>query len=195
MTLPKKIHLREELLSARGLEVPESAFRVGVHKFDPKPFSVGGPSSRMREKHYGKEVQEISLQGFLENPLQPSIYGVASQRSPEMANFFCAYLAQEFMQRTHGSNKVLWVRGHQISKDVIVPDTVTMLVLSGLTPNTPKFILDKVANMLDRYDTIPRVVSIVGEDPITFFALYLYTTVHRVFFHTDRAVAREVEVV
>ena len=42
---------------------------------------------------------------------------------------------------------------------------------------------------------MPIVVSITGEDPVTFFATSLYTKVHRVFFHTDNRVSREVEVV
>lgn len=195
MTLPKKIQLRDDLFAQRGLDVPESAFRVGAFKFDPRPFSVGGPSSRMREKHYGKEIQEVSLQGFLDNPVRPYIYGVASQSNQEVSTMFAAYLAQEFLARSHSSNRAMWLRGHKLIRDQVIPDTVQLLVISGLTPNTPKFILDRVTNLIDQHDRMPIVVSITGEDPVTFFATSLYTKVHRVFFHTDNRVSREVEVV
>lgn len=193
--IPRKLSLRIDYLQEKGIDVQESSFRMNDIKFEPKPFMVGGPNSRMVEKKFSKEAQDISLQGFLNNPHQPVVYGVSSQSNHHLSLFFTAFLVQEFLRLTHGSNKVTWLRGYQLAKDNVVPESTRLLVLTGLTPNSSKYTLEQVANKLDRFDHIPRIVCLTGADPITFFATSLYYKVDRIFFHTDRTVNREVEVV
>jgi len=194
IALPRKFALKEEVFASRGISLPESTFRLGEIKYAPKSFAVGGPSSRMRERTFTRETQDQSLIGFLRQPSQAIVYGVSSQSDHAHSLLVTAWLAQEFMRLTHASNRVVWLRGHQLSNPPPIPEATRLLVISGLTPNTPKFVLDKVCNLLDKMDTIPRIVSITGEDPITFFALSLYYRVDRVYFHAGDNVSREVEI-
>lgn len=192
--LPKRLSLKAELLSQRGLNIQESIYRHNDLKYEPRTFVVGGPNSRMREKKYARDVQDVSLQGFLQNPHQPIVYGVSSQSDHTISLFFAAYLTQEFLRLTHQSNRVEWMRPHDLFQRKNIPDTTTLLVITGLSPVSSKQTLERVANLLDQWDHIPRIVSITGDDPITFFNTSLYYRVDRVFFHTNSAVVREVEV-
>jgi hypothetical protein len=192
--LPRKLTFKEESFSQRGIHLPESVFRISEVKYQPRQFVVGGGNSRMKEKTYQREVQDRSLLGFLNQPTQPIVYGVSTQSDHAHSLYVAAYLAHEFMKNTHGSNRVTWLRGHQLFNQPTIPETTALLVITGLTPNTPKFTLDKVANLLDKWDHIPRIVSITGEDPITFFALSLYYRVDRIYFHAGNSVSREVEI-
>lgn len=192
--LPKRLSLKAELLSQRGLNIQESIYRHNDLKYEPRTFVVGGPNSRMREKKYARDVQDVSLQGFLQNPHQPIVYGVASQSDHTISLFFAAYLTQEFLRLTHQSNRVEWMRPHELFQRKNIPDTTTLLVITGLSPASSKTTLERVATLLDQWDHIPRIVSITGDDPITFFNTSLYYRVDRVFFHTNSAVVREVEV-
>lgn len=194
IALPKKLVFKEELFAQRGIVLPESTFRIGEVRYQPKQFVVGGPNSRMKEKTYGRDKQDQSLLGFLNHPTQPIVYGVASQSDHAHSLYVTAYLAHEFLKSTHGSNRVTWLRGHQLFQQPTIPETTSLLVLTGLTPNTPKFTLDKVTNLLDKWDHIPRIVSITGEDPITFFTLSLYYRLDRMYFHGGDSVSREVEI-
>lgn len=195
VSLPRKFVIKEEGFLQRGIVLPESTFRLGDVKYAPRTFVVGGPNSRMKEKTYTKEVQDQSMRGFLHNPNQPIVYGVASQSDHAHSLLVTAFLVQEFMRLTHASNRIVWLRGHQLFNPPHIPENTSLLVLTGLTPNTPKYTLDKVTNLLDKWDNIPRIVSITGEDPITFFALSLYYRLDRMYFHAGNAVSREVEVV
>ena len=192
--LPRKLVFKEELFSQRGIHLPESTFRVGEVRYAPKSFVVGGPNSRMKEKTYPKEVQDQSLLGFLRHPLQPIVYGVSSQSDHAHSLYVTAYLAHEFLRATHASNRVSWLRAHQLFNPPIHENT-SLLVITGLSPNTPKFTLNQVANLLDKWDHVPRIVSITGEDPISFFALSLFYRLDRLYFHTNSAVSRDVEII
>lgn len=194
VSLPRKMSLKPELLTQRGLNIQESVYRHNDVKYEPRTFMVGGPNSRMREKKYEREVQDVSLLGFLQNPLQPIVYGVSSQSDHTLSLFFAAYLVQEFLRLTHQSNRVEWIRPSEIFQKRNIPDTTKLMVITGLSPVSTKPTLERVAWLLDAWDHIPRIVSITGEDPITFFHTSLYYKVDRVFFHTNNAVLREVEV-
>jgi hypothetical protein len=194
ITLPKRLSLKPDLLAQRGLRIQESVYRHNDVKYDPRTFIVGGANSRMREKRYDREVQDVSLQGFLQNPLQPIVYGVSSQSDHSLSLFFSAYLVQEFLRLTHQSNRIEWMRPYDLFQRKNIPDTTKLLVITGLNPVSSKSTLERVSSLLDEWDNIPRIVSITGEDPITFFNTSLYYKVDRVFFHTNNAVMREVEV-
>ena len=149
----------------------------------------------MKEKIYNPSVQEVSLAGFLANPLQPVVYGVGSQSSPMEANYFAGFLVQKFCELTHPSNTAQWLRPSDVLSDNPVRPSSSLIVISGLTLNTPSWRLSKVSDILDEYDSIPRIVVVTGTDPITFFATKLFYKVDRVFFHDDQAVKRNVEVI
>jgi hypothetical protein len=149
----------------------------------------------MNEKVYNPSAQIQSLSGYLKNPLYPAVYGVSSQSNPSTSLYFAAYLVQKFCELTHSSNYVQWIRPSDILDGNTVRNSPSLLVISGLTPNTPSFRLDKVFQILDEWDSIPRIVVMTGADPITYFATRLHYKVDRIFFHDESVAKRDVEVV
>jgi hypothetical protein len=193
--LPTRIQLKqpETFFAERGIRVPQAIYRQQPFRFKPQTFAVGG--SRMKEKIYNPSVQEMSLQGFVQNPLQPVVYGVGAQSDPLIANYFAAFLVQKFCENTHASNIVQWLRPSDVLGEDTIRPSSSLVVVSGLSPNTPEWRRSKVADLLDENDGIPRIVVITGEDPITYFATRLFYKVDRVFFHDENAVKRNVEVI
>lgn len=195
MEAPSRILLKnpETFFDERGIRVPRMVNRQAPFKFRPNTFTVGG--KKMNEKVYNPSAQIQSLTGYLKNPLSPIVYGVGSQSNPSMALYFAAYLVQKFCEITHSSNYVQWVRPSDILNESTVRNSPSLLVISGLTPNTPSYRLDKVFQLLDEWDNIPRIVVVTGEDPITYFATRLHYKLDRIFFHDENVAKREVEVV
>lgn len=195
MEVPSKILIKNPLtfFDERGIRVPRMLARQTPFRFQPQPFSVGGRT--MNEKLYNPSVQTVSLKGFLANPLSPFVYGVGSQSSPSHSLYFAGFLVQKFCELTHGSNYVQWVRPSDIIDGNTIRSSPSMIVISGLTPNTPAYRLDKVFQLLDEWDSIPRIVVLNGEDPVTFFATRLHYKLDRVFFYDEGVAKRSIEVI
>lgn len=195
MESPNKIVVRhpETFFDERGIRVPRLVFRQEPFRFKPSTFTVGG--RKMVEKTYNPSTQLVSLSGYLKSPLSPIVYGVSSQSNPSIALYFAAFLVQRFCELTHASNYVQWIRPSDFIDNGTVRNSPSLIVISGLTPNTPTYRLDKVFQLLDEWDNVPRIVVMTGEDPITYFATRLFYKVDRVFFHDENVSRREVEVV
>jgi len=184
-----KVQVKErDFFIQRGIRVPDLVFRQQPFRFRPQSFTVYGP--RMQEKLYDASLQNISLHGFLQAPLMPVVYGVSSQSNPARSNYMAAFLVQKFCEATHGSNSVQWIRPADNLNSDIVRGSPSLLVISGLTPNTPSFRLDRVYQLLDEWDHIPRIVVMSGEDPLTFFSTRLFYKVDRIYFHDEGIVQR-----
>ena len=56
----------------------------------------------------------------------------------------------------------------------------SMLILSNITPNSSAFKLEKVRDMLEFYDNIPRIVVINDTDPVTFLNHKLHYTANHI---------------
>ena len=195
METPSRIVIRrpETFFDERGIRVPRLVFKQQPFKFRPMTFTVGG--RKMVEKNYNPSVQVVSLAGYLKNPLSPIVYGVSSQSNPSTALYFAAYLVQRFCELTHASNYVQWIRPSDVIDGNVVRNSPSLIVISGLTPNTPSYRLDKVFQLLDEWDNIPRIVVMTGEDPITYFATRLFYKVDRIFFHDEEVAKRDIEVI
>lgn len=195
--MAEKILLRERgKFLAKGINIPEYVWRTKPFAFAPATFGVS--NERLNEKLIGPEVQKKSLASFIDNPLAPCIYGVASAPSDDRAKYFAAYLVQQFVQNVPPSkNRILWHYLYADFKNPLIAndEQPSLLVITGLTPNSTPPKLEKARDLLEHYCDIPRIVVIAGEDPITFFASRLYFKLTHLFFHCDSIVKRTVQTV
>ena len=71
----------------------------------------------------------------------------------------------------------------------------SLLVITGLTPNSTPVKLEKARDLLEKHSNIPRIVVMAGEDPITFFMTRLYYSVNSIYYHSSALVKQRVEIV
>lgn len=198
MSVRTTIKLRpHEFFLERGVEVPAVLWREPPFRFAPEAFGTVNP--RLEEKIFMPAEQENSLANFLANPHDPIVYGVGSAPSDAKAKVFAAFLAQKFLELSHPSNTVQWVScgmfAHSDKFRDVFHRTPSLLIVTGLSPNSSNYKLDVVCELLEQNSHIPRIVVIAGEDPISFLFGRMSYHVHRIFFHSTALVKRKVEVI
>lgn len=195
--MSERISIRDrKKFLAKGVLIPEFVWKARPFVFSPLPFGV--ESERLNAKIYGPEVQRKSLESFRENPHAPCTYGVASAPSDDVAKYFAAYLVQQFILNSPPSkNNIIWHHLYANFKNPLIEnqESPSLLVLTGLTPNSTSLKLEKARDLLEYYSDIPRIVVIAGEDPVTFFATKLYYKLTHIFFLSSSLVKRKIETV
>lgn len=192
-----KIHIKlknRDKFLVRGVDVPGYIWQERPFHFDPQDFAVGG--DRLNEKIFNAGVQTDSLNRFLDNPRAPSVYGVASAPNDMKAKYFAAYLVQHYLENSPPNMTAHWetLYGNSFSNAALDKEP-SLLVITGLCPNSSSTKLEKARDLLERHAHIPRIVVIAGEDPVTFFATRLYSPVNNMFFSSAALCKRKVEVV
>lgn len=177
----------------RGIDIPGHVWQERPFNFNPVDFAVGG--DRLKEKIYPGEIQLQSLKRFTDDPCKSSIYGCSSAPSDQRAKYFAAFLVQTFLSLAPPNVSVRWESLTSSFDNPALNSEPSLLVMSGLTPNSTPVKLEKARDLLEKHCSIPRIVVIAGEDPITFFSTRLYSSVNNIFFHSSALVKRVVEVV
>ena len=187
-----KLKAREKFL-IRGVDVPGYIWQERPFTFAPQDFAVGG--ERLHEKIYDSEVQTNSLARFLDKPTAPHVYGVASSPSDARAKYFAAFLVQTFLEKAPPNLVVKWeaLYGNTFANPALDLEP-SLIVITGLSPNSSNTKLEKARDLLEKHSSIPRIVVLAGEDPITFFATRLYSPIHNLYFHSASTVKRRVEI-
>lgn len=186
---------RSKFLS-KGVFIPESIWRTKPFTFSPITFGVN--TEKLTDKLVGPDVQRKSLQNFIDAPYAPWIYGIASAPSDDIAKYFAAYLVQQFILHSPPSrNTISWHHLYSDFKNSLIEndEKPSLLVITGLTPNSTSPKLEKARDLLEHFDNIPRLVVIAGEDPITFFATRLHYKLTNLFFSSSSLVKRKIEAV
>lgn len=57
-------------------------------------------------------------------------------------------------------------------------DEPTLLIMTNLTPRSSNVKYEKVRDLIERHSTIPKIIVIAGEDPISFAATRLHVPCH-----------------
>lgn len=198
MSTHRQIKLKpREFFENRGVEIPLSLWRESPFRFDPQPFALS--TAKFEEKIYSESIQEDSLSGFIADPFEPSIYGVASAPNDSKAKLFAAYLVQQFLEHSHPSNTVLWLSMAMYNNQDKVREafsrTPSLLVITGISPNSNNYKLDVLKELLDHHENIPRIVVVSGEDPISFLFGRMYVACNRVFFYSSPLVKRQIQII
>lgn len=194
---PQLLRIRlkpREFFLQKGIDIPGSVWARAQFPFKPQPFGIGG--DRLHEKLFDPSVQSASLDRFLEDPARPLVYGVSSAPDDTTAKYFAAFLVQSYLEAVHASQaQVLWARLDSGYENKFVNQEPSLLVITGLCPNSTVVKLEKARDLLEQNSHIPRIVVVAGEDPITFFKTRLYYPIHNLFFHSNEIVKRKVEVI
>lgn len=187
-----KLRARDRFLQ-RGVEVPGYIWQERPFHFNPLPFAVGG--DRMNERIFNPEIQLESLSRWRENPTKNIIYGVASAPSDLRAKYFAAFLVQVYINNAPPNTSIRWEPLYSSFNNPALMAEPSLLIITGLTPNSTPVKLEKARDLLEKHSGIPRIVVVSGEDPVTFFSTRLYSSLNSLYFHSSDLVKRTVEVV
>lgn len=148
----------------------------------------------MKPKRVTKLSQLEHWNNLLEKPFAtPYLYIISSSPNDGKAKQAAAYfmeqasrkqLAGKFPRSTRGRQTPLW---HMITgsfqdrlRDGVSHDQPSMLIISNVTVNSSNVKLEKLRDLLEQFNHIPRVVVYTGEDPVTFANTKLFLPVNHV---------------
>jgi hypothetical protein len=145
-------------------------------KWDPVGFQV--ESDRLEAKLYPASVQQTSLEAFTRNPKQPMNYFVAGSPDDKDARYFAAYLAQIHMEALGLSAHVRWESVIGNFQNPALDEEPSLLIMTNLTPRSSNLKYEKARDLIERHSTIPKIIVVAGEDPISFAATRLFVPCH-----------------
>jgi len=161
-------------------------------KWEPTAFVI--EHERMEHKIIEASVQEQSLERWVLNPKAPMTYIVAGSPDDEVAKYFAAYLVDVHRQRLGVNSDVVWepvFNGYDnpILKSVTQP---SLIVLSNLSVKSNHLKYDKAKDVIERFATIPKIVIVAGEDPISFAAQRLHVPAHGIAYFANAKASKNV---
>lgn len=181
-------------VSKRMIEkLPKSfAFTRTRLKWEPTAFVI--ENERMENKIIEASVQELSLERWVANPKAPMTYIVAGSPDDEMAKYFAAYLADIHVQRLGINSDVVWEPvfngfDNPIIKSVTMP---SLIVLTNLSVKSNHLKYDKAKDVIERFSSIPKIVVVAGEDPISFAAQRLHVPAHGIAYFANAKASKNV---
>lgn len=117
---------------------------------------------------------------LLINPLRGNpIVGIGSMVTDDRAKFLAmSFMDEAIDQMKKGSHRgkllPVWHRvmgGYQDElRDSKERKNISMLIIANVGPDSTPQKIEKVRDLLERYDHIPRIVVVNGSDPVSFFA-------------------------
>lgn len=179
---------RQTLLKSRGVD--GGCFASARNKFDVNDSIVRMKPEikNIMNKGISVKKQLNSLSRLLANPLRGApVIGIGSFPTDNRAklvalNIMDAAIRVQTEEKKNrklaGKNYPKWHRvygglGDPI-RDKAEWDNPTMLILSNIGTDSTAMKIEKVRDLLVKYDSIPRIVVVHGCDPMKFFAEKLY---------------------
>lgn len=145
-------------------------------KWDPISFAL--ESTRLENKLIDSSVQIKSLEAFRENPKRAMTYIVSGNPDDKEARYFAGYLAQLHSEGLGINADVRWETIVGNFENPGLREEPTMLVITNLTPRSSNLKYEKTRDLIERHSSIPKVIVVAGEDPLSFAATRLYTPCH-----------------
>lgn len=176
---------RMRLLRSRGIDgyafsLARNPFVVedSVVRIEPK--AVEWLPENCDVKSISVKKQIASLDALLAHPLKGNgITCISSYPSDTRAKLLAANIVDRAIElqikgAVRGKAYPLWHRLYGGFNDPLRDnrelDPCSMLVLTNIGPDSTPQKLEKLRDLLERYDNIPKVVVVNGTDPVTFFA-------------------------
>lgn len=202
--MPRIIKLSEGIvknLIGRGL--PKDIVRSRPYTLDQHVISIDSQVEGMRARRLPKKRQIAYVERFIERPfLGPIVFSIASFPNDGKAKLLAAHL-MEATYKAHISGKFRATRSKQLplwhtltgSYYDILRDSKelrpSLLILSNITSMSTPVKLEKLRDLLELYNDIPRVIVSTNEDPITFSNTMLLLPIN---YACYLATARKVEI-
>jgi len=190
IALPKRF---DHLCALHNVVVPGPVYAQAPFFFAPPPFGIG--NERLKDRIISEAVQENSLDGFLEDPTAPSLYVAASEPDGGAASLFAAFLLSHYLKSVRNCRPI-WHRMHQHTQELVRNEVpCSFLIVSGVYPTMTPYRMERLRDLLEYYDSIPRIVVLSGEDPLTFCYTKLHLKPTHIFFKPAGGFKKKVEVV
>jgi hypothetical protein len=186
-----------------SIEIPSWVWRQGSFRFKPTPFAP--TSERLTKTIIDPSKQMRAYASWRSDPtmFDGSIYFCASEPNDQYAAYFAVHLVQLWLKHTEKTNRVPYVRwvtcqapDWHIGRSIIEDSApCELLIISNLTPNSSRSRLERVRDLTLACSSIPVILVIAGEDPISFGTQRLHLPVNALFFHSGQLIKRQVEVI
>lgn len=160
----------------RGLRNQLGTYDRRALTWDPIAFQI--ESHRLQGKICEAAIQQHSLDTFRGNPRRAMTYIVAGNPDDKDARYFAGYLAQIHLNTMGLQAHIKWDTVVGTFGNPAMDEQPTMLILTNLTPRSSNLKYEKVRDLIERHSTIPKVIVVAGEDPISFAATRLHTPCH-----------------
>lgn len=151
------------------------------------------PGSRV--KSIGTRRQSDMLTDLLENPLRGNpIIAIGSHPSDQRAKLLAvnimyrAILYQDKFYATQRGRQEypLWHKVYGGLRDELrddgLPGRPSMLIYSNIDVHSTNYKLEKLRDLLEKYNDVPRVVIVAGCDPVEFFGTKIHLSVSKAFY-------------
>lgn len=174
----KGVTLHVDLKVLKNVAVPNLG--ISSLKFKPKAFMVESP--RLDGRIVESEAQVLGYLQFVANPGLPMTYVCAGNPDDVKARFFAAHLAA-----THAKHllalgrtpRIVWEQLYGgFDNPAMRHDDLTMLVIDNLSAIPNKVKNDKVRDLIAKHRSIPKVLVVSGEDPVSFAATRIFSPAH-----------------
>ena len=176
---------RVRLMKTRGVDgyafsLARSPFVVEdcLTRIEPKQVEWLPESFDLKSISVKKQI--AALDSLLNHPLKGSgITCITSFPSDVRAKVIAANIVnraidQQIKGAVRGKAYPLWHRLYGGFNDTLRDakdlDPCSLLVLTNIGPDSTQQKLEKLRDLLERYDSIPKIVVVNGSDPVTFFA-------------------------
>lgn len=170
----------QKQLIARGL--PRDILRARPFDLPQYVSTFSSQVEGLRVRRVQKQVQLSKFEALSANPLsQPYVYIVSSSPNDGKAKQVAMYLMQRALMAVAAGNiprsaigrqAPLWhtITGswNDVLRDRPQEHSPGMLVLSNVTNLSTNVKLEKLRDLLELYNSVPRIIVISGEDPLTF---------------------------
>ncbi len=139
-------------------------------------------SPRLDGRIVESDPQLQSYWAFVDNPTSPMTYVCAGNPDDVKARFFAAHLAVIHTQYMLGQARTPRVYWEQVlggfDNPALLREDASLIVLDNLSaiPNKVKY--DKVRDVIAKYQRIPKILIVSGEDPVSFAATRIFSPAH-----------------
>lgn len=172
-----------------------SAMRQKRLLWDPTSFVLEG--EKLEQKIIEATVQAKSLERWNKDPKAAMNYIVAGSTHDEKAKYFAAHLVDIHRQRLGINADVVWepvFNGYE-NKLLQRDSTPSLIVLTNLGTKSNYLKYDKARDVIERFGSVPKIIVVAGEDPISFAATRLHVPAHGIAYFGSRLVKTFNEVI
>ncbi len=188
-------------LASRGM--PKDILRMRPFDLEHHLVSIDSQVDGIKTRRVLKKTQLAHFDRFMEHPFAlPQIVAVSSFPNDGKAKMLAAYMMQR-AYKAHISGKFRLTRSRHLPiwhtlhggyydnlRDGRSEEKPSLLVLSNITQDSTQVKFEKLRDLLEMYNDIPRIIVMTSNDPLTIANTRLFMPINTALY---LATARKVE--